>query len=282
VWRPSRRGRLGGVFDEVIPVLRDPRSTASPLDAHDVGRQGSRIVSARLAVAGDDVGSQVVEGVWHAMGERCPHRTLAQLSNVVPPTPQLYERVWRRRSLSLLSPRRFPIDEELGELVDAVRPATGQVIVDVACSEGLYARTLAAEGASVIAVDHSLPFLRRTRQRADALSRRVSPVRALAQHLPVRDASVDAVVMGGSLNEIGDQAAAIAEMGRVLKPGGSWFCMCLLPATRPVGRAAQMLVRPSGISFPTLDDIEGWCGAAGLEVTSSRADGVVLRLGGIR
>jgi SAM-dependent methyltransferase len=270
-----------GVFDEVIPVLADPRQGSAPVMVAVRSRRGARIVEG--AVNAPDGGeSRIDGGIWEAMGDRRPHRTLAQRSNVLPPTPQLYEAVWRRRSLSLLSPRRFPIEEELGEMCAVTEPGRGGLAVDVACSEGLYARELARLGMSVVAVDHSRPFLRRVVQRSDRWSRRVSPVRALAQHLPLTDSSVDVVVMGGSLNEVGDQRRAVHELGRVLAPGGRWFLMCLLPASRPVGRLAQTVVGPSGITFPDRDTVERWCAEAGLRVTYGAVDGVVLRLGGDR
>jgi ubiquinone/menaquinone biosynthesis C-methylase UbiE len=48
----------------------------------------------------------------------------------------------------------------------------------------------------------------------------VTPTRGDARELPYEDASFDAVVLITVLGEIPDREAAIAEIGRVLRPGG--------------------------------------------------------------
>lgn len=261
---------------ELLPLLVCPWCRAGDLSPTRPVPGGGRIIDGGLSCPSCGQVSEVRGGIWHAMGPHRPHRTLAQLSNVVPPVPHLYERLWRVRSLGLLSRRPFPIAEELDLLVGHLAPGPGRPIVDIACSEGLYARTLAAAGSPVLAVDHSLPFLRRTALRAGSLP--VAPVRALAQHLPVRDGALAGSAMGGSLNEIGDQAQAVAELARVLGPDGRAFLMWLTPATTPAGRLAQALARPSGIAFPTEEDLLGWFGAAGVpaeRVTTPVRRGVV-------
>lgn len=265
--------------------------------------------------------TRVSGGIWLAMGDRSPQRTLAQLSNVVPPTPQLYERLWRHRSLSILSSGQTSTAEELQELVGVFRSSfdrtdnetgahgpdnhlstvdrtdnetgahgfeknrsgesSSRVIVDIACSEGLYARTLATEfGATVIAVDHSLAFLKRLIHRSGALP--IIAIQALAQNLPIASGSVDGVVIGGSLNEIGDQAHAVAEMGRIAATGSTMFSMSLTPAATRFGRTVQKLARLGGVVFPTVDATTQLFAAAGFAVEPPQTDGVVLRLHGTR
>lgn len=220
----------------------------------------------------------VIDGIWRAMGDHRRSSTLAQLANYAPPTSRIYERLWRVHSLGLLSGRTFPIAEELGELDVAVPVADGDVVVDVACSEGLYGRHLAGRGATVIAVDHSLPFLRAARRRATHEGIVLALVQAEAQHLPVVTGALSAAVMGGSMNEIGDQAAAGREMARVVRSGGRGFDMSLVRATRGRGRALQAALRPSGITFPTLAARLAVYQGAGFTVTSHRLDRVVSRV----
>lgn len=239
-----------------------------------------------LVIGDDDVVRCEAGGVlsWHdgvldAMGGDRPHLTLAQLSNLVPVTPLVYERFWRVRSLSLLAGRPFPNEEELDELVAAVGEVAGGLVVDVAASEGLYGRRLAAAGADVVMVDHSGPFARRARDRAAAelIADRVLPVRARAQRLPVRTGAADAAVMGGSLNEIGDAPGALAEMGRVVRPGGRIFTMSLVRASSTPGRLLQAALGPSGIVFPTVEETRAWF-PSGVRLVDERLDGVVLRI----
>jgi SAM-dependent methyltransferase len=280
----DNRGALrhaGGVLSDLVSILRDPVTGESELTLTSPLEEGSEVMQGVLR-APSGATSMIDDGVWEAMGGRRAQRTLAQFSNRVPPTPQLYERLWRGRSLTLLSKRPFPLKEELAELNVAIEPVAGQIIVDVACSEGLYGRTLAASGAQVLAVDHSEPFLQRTRKHANDLRVSVTPVRALAQHLPFGDATADAVVMGGSLNEIGDQPAALAEMGRICRPGGRWFVMCLTSATKRGGKIVQTLARPTGIDFFSRDATVAMAESAGLKVTTVVEDGVVIRMSGTR
>jgi SAM-dependent methyltransferase len=280
--RRRRPGSIDGVRSHpgLLAALQDPRSGETGLRLEAQSETGSVENGALIAPSGSR--SVIRGGIWNAMGGKRMSLTLAQLSNVLPPTPQLYEKVWRVRSLSLLTRRPFPIEAELAEMIAAIEPQPDQVIVDVACSEGLYARTLAKHGAVVAGVDHSVPFLRRVQRRAAADGVDVEPVRALAQQLPFGTGAVDAVVMGGSLNEIGDRWAAFSEMGRVLRPGGRWFTMSLSPASSFAGKFIQRAVRPAGIVFPTIDQQRAMAMSAGLRIDEERSDGVVLRLSGTR
>ena len=265
------------MLNELLPLLACPWCGGHPLEiVPTAGPAGATTVL--LGCTTCQRTSEVRDGIWHAMGDRRAARTPAQLSNVVPPTPQLYEKVWRVRSLSLISRRPFPNDEELGEMVAALSPGPGRVMLDVACSEGLYARALARAGSPVIAIDHSLPFLERVRDRCRAEGLDVLPVRALAQHLPIIADGVQGVAIGGSLNEIGDQQAAIDEAGRVLNGSGRLFSMHLLRAHTFWGRALQRVLGPSGIHFPTLPDTHHLLSHAGLAATEVRTDGVVCRV----
>ncbi len=233
--------------------------------------------------------------IFDAMGRRRAPLTIAQIANVTWPTPSLYERVWRRRSLSLLSGRPFPIAEELAELQAAVSvvfdptaalsaSSSRGLAVDIGCSEGLYTRHLASHGWQVVAVDHSRGFLVRARQRIvneQVDPTRVTLVRAVAQQLPIVSGSVDAVAIGGSLNEIGDASAAMAEVARVLRPGGVLFSMHLVAAQQRLGRSMQTAARAAGIRPYDQIATETLLGD-GFVTRSWSVDGVVARLVAVR
>jgi hypothetical protein len=72
------------------------------------------------------------------------------------------------------------------------------------------------------------------------------------------------VGMGGSLNEIGDQHAALCEIRRVLQPGGRFFCMNLVEAERVWGRAVQRSLSVGGVVFPPFTMLQRWFDQAGL------------------
>jgi SAM-dependent methyltransferase len=271
---------IAPMLRSALPHLRCPFCAGGPVVVSSTNGSArpstDRIDDATLICQACSRTTEVHERVWHAMADHAWSKTPAQISNVVPPTPQLYERLWRVRSLSLLSGRKFPVEEELAELVAALRPMPGQVFADVACSEGLYARTIAATGATVFAVDHSRPFLRRMVARAGDLP--VIAVRAMAQHLPFVSGVLDGSAMGGSLNEIGDQSMAVAELARVVKPGGGVFSMSLSTATTAPGRVLQRILGPMGISVPTKEATLALFVDAGAEIVDERLDRIVVRV----
>jgi ubiquinone/menaquinone biosynthesis C-methylase UbiE len=65
------------------------------------------------------------------------------------------------------------------------------------------------------------PYLRRAAERtAAAIPLQIEVLPGTADALPVADDSADAVVVAGVLCSVPDQAAALAEIRRVLRPGG--------------------------------------------------------------
>ncbi|MDT5008580.1 MAG: arsenite methyltransferase [Mycobacterium sp.] len=97
----------------------------------------------------------------------------------------------------------------------------GGVALDVGCGPGNVTASLAdAAGPDGLAlgVDISVPMLTRAVQAQSGPN--TVFVRADAQRLPFRDQTVDTVVSIAALQLIPDPAAALAEMGRVLRPGG--------------------------------------------------------------
>lgn len=103
------------------------------------------------------------------------------------------------------------------EVVQAVAPRPGQLILDVAAGTGTSSEPFAERGATVIPTDLSLGMLLIGKQRRPALSF----VAADALQLPYADASFDAVTISFGLRNVEDAAAALTEMRRVIKPGGA-------------------------------------------------------------
>ena len=75
----------------------------------------------------------------------------------------------------------------------------------------------------LVGVDPSGPMLRRARQRAGELGRAVTLVRASAEQLPFADDSFDTVVTLAVLCSVDDPLRALAEIRRVLRPGGQFI-----------------------------------------------------------
>lgn len=77
----------------------------------------------------------------------------------------------------------------------------------------------------VIGVDPSVELLARARKRSDAVPFPVELLTLGGEEIPLADASVDTVVVTFTLCTIPDTDTALAQMRRVLKPGGSLvFC----------------------------------------------------------
>ncbi|HEU4408388.1 MAG TPA: bifunctional 2-polyprenyl-6-hydroxyphenol methylase/3-demethylubiquinol 3-O-methyltransferase UbiG [Polyangiaceae bacterium] len=94
-------------------------------------------------------------------------------------------------------------------------------VLDVGCGGGLLSNGLAREGFDVTGVDLSEPSLEVAR-RHDATGS-VRYLKADAYALPFGDGSFDAVCALDFLEHVGDPARAVAEAGRVLRPGGLFF-----------------------------------------------------------
>ena len=268
------------MIEDLLADLRTPTSGLSPLTllaGAVVQRDACGLVTATLAGPdGLDV-SRVRDGVWEAMGPHRPQRSAAQITNALPMSPWFYERTWRPGAMTRFSGRSFPLAAELAEMDDAVGDVEGRLVIDVGCAEGLMARHLARRGGRVLAIDHSRAYCRKARARALDEGVAIAPARALAQHLPVTDAAAAAVVMGGTLNEIGDRAAALAEVARVLVPGGRAYIVSLLGARRRAGSLLQRALGFTGIEFPTLDATNLLFAQAGLTVVDQRVEGIAAR-----
>jgi len=117
--------------------------------------------------------------------------------------------------------------------------ARGRVL-EVAIGTG---RNLAHYPAAVTltGVELSPEMLAIARRRAADLGREVDLHEGDAEHLPFADATYDTVVCALSLCTIPDPAAAIAEMRRVLVPGGLLLLLDHIRSTWPPVYAAQRL-----------------------------------------
>ena len=93
-----------------------------------------------------------------------------------------------------------------------------QVVLDVGCGDGQIARALAAQGSTVLGIDPTQLHIDIANQRAGGPTYQLG----CATELPVADNSQDAVVACLVFEHIDEVDAAIAEVARVLKPGGQF------------------------------------------------------------
>ncbi|MBX7131711.1 MAG: class I SAM-dependent methyltransferase [Fimbriimonadaceae bacterium] len=100
----------------------------------------------------------------------------------------------------------------LGECGDV----TGLRVLDVGCGEGRFCRMLAKRGAEVIGLDPTPSLIALAERKGGG------PTYALgmAEDLPYEDGSFDLLISYLALLDVADFRRAIAEMARVLQPGG--------------------------------------------------------------
>jgi SAM-dependent methyltransferase len=98
----------------------------------------------------------------------------------------------------------------------------GVETLEVGCGQGTLVNHLAPKGAVITGVDMSEGSLARALAGARELGHadRVRLLRADAERLPFADASFDAAISSGVLHHTPDTRRGIAEIHRVLRPGG--------------------------------------------------------------
>jgi demethylmenaquinone methyltransferase/2-methoxy-6-polyprenyl-1,4-benzoquinol methylase len=104
--------------------------------------------------------------------------------------------------------------------VSVARVRAGERVLDVASGSGDLARAFAARGAEVWMSDINGPMLARGRDRMADAGRLAPAIRCDAERLPFASASFDCVSVGFGLRNMTHKDGALAEMTRVLRPGG--------------------------------------------------------------
>ncbi|GGV44850.1 class I SAM-dependent methyltransferase [Streptomyces griseoflavus] len=176
-----------------------------------------------------------------------------------------------------------PADEDR-YIAEHVAPVEGPV-VDLAAGAGRWTAVVAeAVGADrLLAVDSSLPMLNVLRGRLPD----VPAVLAGASDLPFADDSVGAVVCWNALQAFYDETpAAIAEVGRILRPGGTFTVMTFRRSEDPVYRHFQTAHRfpqhEGGLRLFEPEDLKRWLTGAGLTVREESGPGTFVFLTAVK
>jgi ubiquinone/menaquinone biosynthesis C-methylase UbiE len=103
-----------------------------------------------------------------------------------------------------------------------VGPAEGRVL-EVGGGTGFNLPHYGGAVSELVVADPNDGMLRRARRRAAKVGRRIETRRAPAEALPFADASFDTVVGSLVLCSVADQERALAEIRRVLEPGGRYL-----------------------------------------------------------
>ena len=138
-------------------------------------------------------------------------------------------------------------------LVDAIAPAAGERILDVATGTGMVAAELLARDAdcTVVGLDQSEEMLGRARARFAAGARpdgeRVELIEGQAERLPFPAESFDALTFTYLLRYVDDPPATVRELARVVRPGGRVAALEFGVPPRALPRAAWRFYTAVGL-----------------------------------
>lgn len=162
------------------------------------------------------------DGILDALATPVGPLSLSQRVFFNPLSARFYV-VTREGTLAKVLNGHSPVEDDAW-LVRALDLHQDSTVLDVPCGQGNLTAAIARAlpQGRVIGLDLSDTMLRlaRTRLERAGLLDRTLLVRADAQHLPLEDGSIDAVSACAGLHLFPEPDRAIAEMRRVLKPGG--------------------------------------------------------------
>lgn len=163
----------------------------------------------------------------------------------------------------------------------------GSRVLDVPCGGGVALRGLRrGQGVEYVAADIATTMLERTaaaahrRQVADQVVTRAADV----EELPFADASFDLVVSFTGLHCFPQPARAVAEMARVLRPGGVLTGSALLNDSGLRYAPLRAAGRLAGLLGPgcTRDEVADWLGRHGITDVTLGTSGAIGYFRGVR
>jgi SAM-dependent methyltransferase len=147
------------------------------------------------------------------------------------------------------NPATIADDEALAPLLAGL-PA-GARVLDAACGTGRHAATLAAAGHEVVGVDASEAMLAVAAAKLPGADLRLGRL----DDLPLDDGEVDAVVCSLALTHVAELEPVLAELARVLRPGGTAILSDLYPVTVLLGGTATFPGDGPGFELPYVPNL---------------------------
>ena len=256
--------------------LRSPKDERAGIHVPDEAARLSKPFNGTIvSKEGDEY--PISNNIIDLLGEEPEFTSIAQSTNHWKLTAAIYEDIWRKRSLSLLSGEDFPIEKEHELLIDWTAPKEDGWYLDLGCSTALYGRALKAaqKKANIVALDFSSQMLEEARLKAEADETDMYFLRADGRELPFFSGTFDGIVMGGTLNELTEALKVLYEAKRVLKKDGVFFMMHLVKSEAWYGRLLQESASLGGIKFWSVDESNKLFNQAGFEVADQMIKGIV-------
>lgn len=158
----------------------------------------------------------------------------------------IYEATWERGFAALYDLGFRQMEEGgLREIRrETLKPARGRT-VDIGAGTGLNLDLFPHAVSELTLVEPSVHMAAKLREKVARGSRAAEVVEAPAESMPFPDATFDTAVFGLVLCTVGDPDAALAEVARVLKPGGRMLFFEHVRAESPrVARWQDRIERP--------------------------------------
>ena len=186
---------------------------------------------------------------------------------------------WQRMSL-IYTKVMSGADPTYAALCEMIRPQLGSdmEVLELACGTGQLTYPLAGAVKRWVATDFSTAMLLRARGKGPwPASLSFEPQDATAIGYP--DASFDVVVMANALHIMPHPELALAEVKRVLRPGGVLFAPTFVEGVSAGNKLRTRLIRLMGLKVFHNYDADGLCEtvtAAGFDITAREMLGTSL------
>jgi ubiquinone/menaquinone biosynthesis C-methylase UbiE len=163
--------------------------------------------------------------------------------------------------------RRYALHryDGVAECVEAFVGPERRAVLEVGCGTGHWVSLLSERGHGVVGIDRSTGMLERARQKVG----RAGILLATAEAVPLRDGSVERVLIVNALHHFTEPARAIREARRVLAPGGKILIVGLQPRVQTTDWYVYTYfesTRERDLErFPAQQQLQAWLEQAGFD-----------------
>lgn len=194
---------------------------------------------------------------------------------------RVYEGIWRPLYTSVARGGVADPRVELLWILDQLRRAEGELVVDLSCGPGVIGRQLSSTGrfSALLGIDYSKEMLRRCLDHCAAEGvRGFELARGDAAALPLATDSVGGVHAGNALHLWPQIPASLEEVRRVLRPGGVFVATTFIHAPGWRGRGSRRFAQAVDARFFEPGELRLACEAAGLVEYAERIEGSAIWL----